>query len=271
MKMNLIKFIFYLTFLLQIKCDLPTFKITGVNDMQSRCDHEKGYFQFSLKGEGTGITDDLRITLPLKQPESCKAVCMVRKDEIFCTMDALIYDLSGTKILEVFEEEPEFDNLKMIDWEVYFTEDHRVLNSATNCEPNERQVDPEEGEEQIFAAYDAKNIEVLGCFRNKNNFSFQLTKVKDDNIIMKDPLEKDIYFDILFEKPGNEKALCVIPKNGIGDVFTVRCALEYGGEIEIGKEASGTVILDNKKLKIVFRGLLIPPTVVDECTEEKNK
>ena len=266
MKMNLIKNIIYITFLFQIKC-LPTFKITGVNDMQSRCDRERGYFQFSLSGEGSGFSDELRITLPLKQPENCKSVCMVRTNEIFCTMDALIYDLSGTKILEVYEEEPQFDNIKIEDWTTYFTEDHRVLNSATNCEADQRQVDPEEGEEQIFAAYDAKNIEILGCFRNKNNFSFQLTKVKDDKSVMKDSLDKDIYFDISFVKPTDEKALCVIPKNSIDDVYTVRCALKYGGEIEIGKEASGSVILNEKKYKIVFRGLLIPPTVVDECTE----
>ena len=260
------KYFIYFIIVTYIICnELPTFEITSIYHEQTRCDQEKGLFQFVILGKGNNIKDNIRITLSLKLPEDCKADCEVSSSEMFCTMDALAYDLSGEKRLEVFTEEPIFDNLKMINWSDYFSKVNPILNDATNCKSNERPP-----EELIFAAYD-KNIEILGCFRNKNNFSFQLTKVKDDNTIMKDPLEKDIYFDILFEKPENEKALCVIPKNGIGDVFTVRCALEYGGEIEIGKEASGTVILDNKKLKIVFRGLLIPPTVVDECTEEKNK
>ena len=41
--------------------------------------------------------------------------------------------------------------------------------------------------------------------------------------------------------------------------------MKYGGEIEVGKEVSTTVEIKDKKYKIVFRGILIPPTIVDEC------
>ena len=112
-------------------------------------------------------------------------------------------------------------------------------------------------EELIFTAYDDKNIEILRCFRNKNNFSFQLTLIKDEKNTVEDSLSEDIYFEINFEKPKNEKSLCVIPKKNINGVYTVRCAIAYGGEIEVGIEASDTVKLNGKNLKIVIRGLLI--------------
>ena len=45
----------------------------------------------------------------------------------------------------------------------------------------------------------------------------------------------------------------------------VRCSMDYGGEILIGKDAYGSLELDDKKYKILFRGLLILQTKVDEC------
>ena len=60
-------------------------------------------------------------------------------------------------------------------------------------------------------------------------------------------------------------------KKNINGIYTVRCAIAYGGEIEVGIEASDTVKLNGKNLKIVIRGLLILTTIVDECTDEKNK
>ena len=272
MKIKNIYIFILFVFIPLISCDLPTFTITGIYHMGTQCKREDGYFKFIIEGKGNGITTPIRITLPLLSPKDCKAVCMVSSDQMFCTMDALIYDLSGEKVLEVYEEEPIFNNLKILNWSEYFVQENRVLNSATNCIPDERKLDPDkEEEEHIFAAYDAKEIEILGCFRNKNNFSFKLTKMKDDKTILQDSLTSDIYFEITFEKPDDEKALCVIPKISNNDVYTVRCAIDYGGEIIVGGEASGIVNLEGKKAKIVFRGLLIPPTVVDECTKEKNK
>ena len=271
MKINFLIYILYLSLISLIASDnLPIFEISEVYHEGTRCDNENGFFVFIILGKGTGIDDEIRITLPLKSPENCKAVCMVSSEKMNCTMDAYLYDLEGEKILEVFEEEPIFDNLKISNWVEYFIDVRRILNHATNCKAVERKIEPDKDEEHIFAAYDAKNIEILGCFRNKNNFSFQLTRVKDEGVDTPDSLTQDIYFEINFEKPANDKALCVIPKKSIDDVYTVRCALEYGGEIEIGKEVSGVVNLQGKKLKIVFRGLLIPPTIVDECKNEKN-
>ena len=262
--MYIIKCFFYFIVITYTICDeLPTFEITSIYHEKTRCDQEKGYFQFVILGKGNNIVDDIRITLSLNLPEKCKAVCYVSSSEMFCTMDALVYDLSGEKRLEVNIEEPIFNDIKMINWSEYFSKENPILNDATNCPSNKRPP-----EEKIF---EAKNIEILGCFRNKNNFSFQLTLIKDEKNIIEESLGEDIYFEINFEKPQNEKSLCVIPKININDVYTVKCAIEYGGEIEIGTEVSSSVKLNGEDLKIVIRGLLIPPTIVDECTDEKNK
>lgn len=265
--MNLIIKIIYFYLLSNILCELPTFEIKQVHHESTRCDRQNGYFQFVIEGEGKGIEDTIRITLPLKSPPSCNAVCQVSSTEMFCTMDAKMYDLSGNKILEVFEEEPNLGNLKISNWEQYFIFERRILNHATNCDSSERKVEPE----LIFAAYDNKNIEVLGCFRNKNNFSFQLTKLKDEKTILQDDIEQDIYFEIFFEKPEKEKALCIIPEINDKGVYKVRCAMKYSGEIEVGKEATGTSKIKENNYKITLRGLLIPPTIVDECINDDKE
>lgn len=74
---------------------IPTFEITGISYTDIRCDYDKGYFQFKILGKGTGITDEIRITLPLKSP--CDSVCMVNSEEMFCTLDAYVNDLRGEK------------------------------------------------------------------------------------------------------------------------------------------------------------------------------
>lgn len=270
MKMNMIIICSFLSLIYSIICELPVFNVTGVYHEASRCDHDKGYFKFVILGNCSGYSEPIRITLPLKEPETYKAVCIVYEYSMNCTLDAIMYDLKGQKKLSVFEETPEFDNLIIEGWNDTFTSDHTKLNDATNCVPRERPIDPDkEDEEHIFAAYDAKKIDILGCFRNKNNFSFQLTKIKNEKNEIEsysdDSYDKDIFFDIKLKKPENISALCVMPKNNRNDAYTVRCAIEYGGEIEIGDETSGNVVLGEKKVKIVLRGLLIPPTIVDEC------
>lgn len=268
MKINILLYITFLSFISLILSE-ATFEIKEVIHMETQCDRKNGYFKFVIGGKGSGFTDEIRITLPLESPKDCKAVCMVSKEKMFCTMDSFIYDLSGAKILKVFEEEPKFDNLKITNWVEHFKPEHRTLNSATNCDSDERKVEPSEGtDEFIFAAFEAKSIEVLGCFRDTNNFSFELTQVDEegDKIVSTiDELKDDIYFEIQFKKPEKEKAYCVIPQKNVKGVHKVRCSLDYGGEIEVGGEAAGTVYLKGKKHKVVFRGLLIPPTVVDEC------
>ena len=59
-------------------------------------------------------------------------------------------------------------------------------------------------------------------------------------------------------------------KNDNNELYTVKCSMEYGGEIDIGAEANGIAYIGEKKVKIVIRGILIPPTVVDQCTDDKN-
>ena len=85
--------------------------------------------------------------------------------------------------------------------------------------------------------------------------------VKDEKAILDGDPKEDIYFELNLERPKNEKAICVIPKN----INKVRCSMDYGGEITLGKDTFGNFELDGKKYKILFRGLLTPPTVVDEC------
>ena len=264
--MNSIIYIIYLYLLPKILSDLPTFEIEIVHHESTICYREGGYFQFIINGEGRGITNPIRITLPLKSPPSCNAVCQVSSKEMLCTIDAKMYDLSGAQILELLENEPNLENLKISNWETFFSHDNRIVNHATNCDYNERRVDPDEGEEHIFAATESNNIEVLGCFRKKNNFSLQLTKIKGRKpSILKDDPATHIYFEISFEKPKRERALCVIPEKDNKGIYKVNCAMKYGGEIEVGKEASATVEIKDKKYKIVIRGILIPPTMIDEC------
>ena len=265
--------LYYITFisLISLVLNEATFEIKDVVHTETQCDRVNGYFKFVIGGVGSGFSDEIRITLPLESPKDCKAVCLVSEEKMFCTMDSFIYDLSGAKVLKVFEEEPKFDNLRITNWVEHFKPEHRTLNSATNCEAEDKTIEPggpdEPVDELIFAAFDAKNIEVLGCFRDKNNFSFELTQVDEEveKVVSTKELEEDIYFDIQFEKPSKEKAFCVIPQKNEKGVYKVRCSIDYGGEIEVGGEADGTFLLNGKQHKIIFRGLLIPPTVVDEC------
>ena len=130
--MYAIKYFIYFIVITYTICDeLPTFEITSIYHEKTRCDKENGSFQFVILGKGNNIKDNIRITLSLKLPKDCKAVCDVSSSEMFCTMDALIYDLSGEKRLEVYIEEPIFDNLKMINWSDYFSKENPILNDAT--------------------------------------------------------------------------------------------------------------------------------------------
>ena len=258
MQINLLIYILLLSFILLIN-SIPTFEITEVSHTDVRCDYDEGYFQFKIEGKGTGFTNDINITLPLKSP--CPAACTVNSKEMFCTMDALVNNLEGDKKVIVNEEEPIFSNLKISNWAEYFIEERRTLNSATNCWGNKDKIIPVDDEENLYAVYKAENFEILGCFRNKNNFSFQITQIKDEKAILKDEPKEDIYFELNFQTPADEKAICVIPKNK----NIVRCAMDYGGELLVGKDAYGHLKLDDKKYKILIRGLLILQTKVDEC------
>ena len=251
--------------ILSLLNSLPTFEITEVSYTDVRCDYIKGYYQIKILGKGTGISDEVNITLPLESP--CDAACRVNSKEMFCTMDAYAHDLSGDKKVRVHEEEPTFNNLKISNWAEYFIPERRTLNSATNCWGDEDRIidddndDKDDKEEQIYAVFESTNLEVLGCFRNKNNFSFQITLIKDEKAILKGDPKEDIYFELPFDSPKDEKAICVIPKN----INKVRCSMDYGGKIILGRDVFASLELDDKKYKILFRALLISSIDVDEC------
>ena len=136
--MIFIIYIFYLSFLSLISCGSPTFEIQEVIHSLTRCDRTAGYFQFLIKGKGKNIEEPIRIILPLKSPASSKALCMVSSIDMFCTLDIVLYDITNPmeKII-VYEEEPIFDNLKIINWVDYFTLERRTINDAMNCKHNE--------------------------------------------------------------------------------------------------------------------------------------
>ena len=282
----LLPFFIVLLFNISTYYALPTFEITGVQHMETRCDYENGFFQFQLLGKGTGINEEIRITFPLKEPNATYAICYVKPSKMNCTMDSLVYDLSGVKRLVVSEEPPVINNMQFVGWKEYFIPERRCLNSATNCyydgehkevEEEEQEQEEEQEEEEkdveedefILTAYEAEEIEIFGCFGKRNNFGFQLNKMKEEKTDL-DSIDHDLYFDIMFSQPSDKKALCVMTRGKEKDIYKIRCSIDYGGMIEVGKEASGIVKLGRKKLKIVFRGLLISPTIVDECTKDKN-
>jgi hypothetical protein len=281
MKMNFIIEIIILFFISFIKCE-PSFTIREISHMETMCVLEKGYFQFVFIGSGSGISNGMKIILPLKSPETCKqAECTVTNDKMVCIMDAYRHDLSGNKVVEVYEEEPKINNFRIPNWKEYFVPERRYINHATNCVPNgkpsdvpEVEVEEEEEEEEEpvkennFAQFEIKNIQILGCFRKKNNFYFQLSKIKDENSILSDTLDQEIYFEMNLKKPKNEAAICVIPKKNKNEEFTLRCAMNYGGEIEILEEFNVTIKVEDKDLKIIFKGSSIKPTNIDECTEK---
>ena len=97
MKVNMIMIYSFLSLIYSIMCELPIFKVTGVHHEASRCDHDKGYFQFAILGDCSGYTEPIRITLPLNEPETYKAVCIVYEHSMNCTLDAIMYDLKGEK------------------------------------------------------------------------------------------------------------------------------------------------------------------------------
>ena len=82
--------------------------------------------------------------------------------------------------------------------------------------------------------------------------------------------EKDLNFEIFFEKPKDEKITCLISKNINYGLYSVKCSMKYGGEIEVGAESNSIAYIGEKKVKIVIRGILIPPTVIDQCTDDNT-
>ena len=157
MKMNLITYIILLFIIPFINSEIK-FTITGVEDMQTMCDRQKGFFQFVIKGQASGISSKTNIIFPLKSPETCKAAeCIVDSEKMFCIMDANKYDLSGEKKVEVYEDEPEIDNFKFTNWKEYFRVENRIINDAKNCIPDgKKPVGPDDGEDndkQIFAMF----------------------------------------------------------------------------------------------------------------------
>ena len=264
--MNSIAYIIILLIISFIKSEV-TFTISGREDMQTMCDRQKGHFQFVLKGHASGISGQIKITFPLKYPETCKeAECTVDSEKMFCIMDAYKHDLSGDKIVEVYEEEPKINNFKFTNYVDYFNVDRRIINHATNCVPDGKKPDDDDKDkEQIFSMFNIKDIQILGCFRNKNNFNFQLNIIKGDKSLLKDTLKKDIYFKLPFKKPQNENAFCVIPQDNIN---IAKCAIGYGGEIEVGEEVNSTVNIEGKEYKIIFKSSSIKPIIIDECIEK---
>ena len=224
--MNFIIYIFYLSFISLISCGSPTFEIQGVNHASTRCDRTAGFFQFLFKGKGKNIEDSVRITLPLKSPSLSKAVCLVSSTDMFCTLDVFLYNTTNPlERVEVYEAEPFFENLKIINWAKFFTLERRIINSAMNCRPNERIIDPEEVEElYIFGILD-KNIDIFGCLNNKNNFIFQMALIRPKNPDSEIYFEKDLKLEIYFEKPKNEKITCYIPKKANYGFYSVKCSM----------------------------------------------
>ena len=268
--MIFILYFFYLSFISLISCGQPTFEIKEVNYALTRCNRNAGFFEFVFKGKGKNIEDSLRIALPLKSPASSKALCKVSSTDIICTLDVLLYDIiNPTQKVVIDEEEPIFDNLKITNWVDFFIPERRVINDEINCKSNEVIIDPEESDElYIFGSLD-KNIDILGCLKNKNNFIFKIILIKPNNPDSEIILKEDLNFDIYFEKPKDEKINCLI-KNDNNKLYTVKCSMEYGGEIDIGAQANGIAYIGEKKVKIVIRGILILPTIVDQCTDDKN-
>ena len=245
-------YIFCLSFFSLILCGSPTFEILEVNHFLTQCDKCVGLFKFSIKGKGKNIDEPIRITLPLKSPSSTKAKCIVSSIEMLCLIDSIIYDLSNpNQILEVNEEEPIYDYIKILNWANFFTPEKRIINHATNCKPDEKILDTDEGDKlYIFGALDNKNIDISGCLNSKNNFSFQMSFIEHKRNFSEIYLEEDLKFEIIFEKPKNEKITCLIPKNANYGLYTVKCFMDYAGEIEIGVEANGIGYIGEKKSKL---------------------
>ena len=188
----------------------------------------------------------------LKKPKNETAFCVIpkkNKNEEFTLRCAMNYG-GEIEILDEFNVTIKIEDKEFI-----------VIFKASSIKPTN--ID-ECTKKNLFASFEVEDIEILGCFRNKNIFNFIVTKEENENSFLKDALEQDVYFEISFKRPKNETAFCVIPQNNKNDNYTVRCTMKYGGEIEIG-EANGLVNLEGKDHRIVIKGLSIPSTLVDEC------
>lgn len=242
----------------------PSFEITEINHMNTRCDYDKSIFKFEFKGIGMDINNPIRITLPLEEPKGSMAICMVGKNLMECTLDSLIYDLSGTKILEVYLDEPKIPNLDLKNWSSFFKIENKRLNSATNCPPGERSTDVE----YIFATYDTIKVNVLGCFSKKINFSFEVEKLsghaKIDEIDDTDKTDA-IFFEINFVQPSDEIAKCVLTMKSNKQKYLVNCSLAKGKTLEIGDVTGKVTTLKEKGGSITIRGALKPLTDLENC------
>ena len=240
----------------------PSFEIKKVIHEKSRCIYENSLYTFTFSGTATNITSPIKLYLHLLQPENYIAICVIDPPSssedstttMDCTLDSLMYDLSGQKKVVVPLEEPIYDFIELKNWNKTFGIDTQVINSATNC-------DPGNFDGFVFAAFDIKNINVLGCFRKKINFSFEVKKLRS----IKDLKDENLFFNILFENPQNEKAKCVVSLKNNGK-YVVNCELENSTLLEIG-DVKGEII-GNDKLngKIIWiRGGLKPFINLDSC------
>ena len=109
---------------------------------------------------------------------------------------------------------------------------------------------------------------MLGCKENNNTFMLQMILIKAKKQDSEISLEEDLNLEIYFKKPKEEKITCFIPRKDKDGFYKVKCSMQYGGEVEVGAQANGVAYIGEKKAKIVFRGILIPPTVIDQCTDE---
>ena len=240
----------------------PSFEITGVVDERSRCIKEKSIFTFTFSGVAINITSRIKLNLNLLEPKNYIATCVIdppdSEDNITymnCVLDSLMYDLSGQKKVVVPLEEPTYDFIELKNWNKTFRSDTQCINSATNCKADNVDF-------YVFAAYDVKNINVLGCFRNKNNFSFEVKKVRSDK---KNTTIENLFFTVKFEKPEDEKAKCVISlKNN--EKYMINCELEKNTLLEIGEVKGDIIGNDELEYKnIMIKGGLKPLANLDSC------
>lgn len=243
--------------LISVISSAPTFTITGVDHVKTHCDYVTIMFHFTIMGQTSGIDSPISIIFTLAEP-TYPIPCTIDPKggdgyaTMTCDMDGLVYDL-GNQRLVLTPQAPKIEGVEFLGWTDVFKPENLVINDNTNCKGDVSY-------DYAFATL-SSNINKVGCFREKNNFSFEVKKLRSyDN---DDPV---IFFNMNFTRPDDEIAYCAMPFDGT-DTFTVNCAIDYSGEIEIGNVHNTYQTKDGKDKVIFIRGENTA-TKLDECPKK---
>lgn len=254
----LFQFIFLLL-ITQFLCNnfQPVFEVIERENMKSQCDFETYIYHFSLRGKATGIITPLKFMLPIKNPNT-SVLCEIKPPRGFngetsleCVIDGNVHTIDD---VEIKEEPPEIPEVKFSRWVNPKNNEH-VISNGVHCTGKNKY-------NYILLAL-SNNFTFVGCFRDKNNFSFDVVEDRGDF-----ENGQTVFFNMNFMMPDKEMAYCALPYVKGKEKLTVNCAIDYSGEIKIGDSHHSIITKSGDKKELLILGEFSGPFNFDKCKKE---